>query len=143
MESHLEQGSAFIIFRVGALFAVFFGVMGLLLASIGVYGVIAYHVAQREHEIGVRMALGAGSADILGRVVGRGVRFAVIGAAVGILITAPIARLVGPLLLGVSPFDPPTYAVVTLILLAVALVASFVPAVRAVRLDPIECLRAE
>jgi predicted permease len=143
MASHLDQGNAFIIFRMGAILSGFFGVMGLLLASVGLYGVIAYHVAQREHEIGVRVALGAQARTIVGQVLGHAVRLAAIGAVVGIVLTAAVARLVGPLLLGVSPFDPATYGGVALLLIAVALVSAFVPAWRAVSIDPIECLRAE
>ena len=143
MTSHLDQGNAFIIFRMGAILSGFFGVMGLLLASVGLYGVIAYHVAQREHEIGVRVALGARPADIVRQVLARAVRLATVGAVVGILLTAPVARLVGPLLLGVSPFDPQTYGSVALVLVAVAVAASLVPALRAVSVDPVECLRAE
>ncbi len=143
MTSHLEQGNAFIIFRIGALLSSLFGVMGLLLASVGLYGVIAYHVAQREHEIGVRMALGAQASDIVRKVLGRAIRLAAGGAAVGILFTVPVARFVSPLLLGVSPFDPLTYAAVTAALVGTAIVASLVPARRAVGVDPIECLRAE
>jgi putative ABC transport system permease protein len=143
MASHLEQGNAFIIFRIGALLSGLFGVMGLLLASIGLYGVIAYHVTQRSHEIGVRMALGARPSAIVGGVLARGARLASAGAAVGIVLTAAIGRFVRPLLLGVSPFDPAAYASVTLVLVAVALLASVVPARRAVTADPLECLRKE
>jgi putative ABC transport system permease protein len=143
MESHLDHGNAFIIFRVGAMLSGFFGVMGLLLASVGLYGVIAYHVAQRAHEIGVRVALGARSSDIIGEVVGRAVRLAAVGAGVGVLLTAPVARLVAPLLLDISPFDPATYLAVAAILILVAVAAAFVPARRAVGIDPMECLRAE
>jgi len=127
MASHLEQGNAFIIFRIGALLSGLFGVMGLLLASIGLYGVIAYHVTQRSHEIGVRMALGARPSAIVVGVLARGARLASAGAAVGIVLTAAIGRFVRPLLLGVSPFDPAAYASVTLVLVAVALLASVVP----------------
>jgi putative ABC transport system permease protein len=143
MTAHLDQGNAFVIFRMAAILSGFFGLMGLLLASVGLYGVIAYHVAQREHEIGVRVALGARPADIIRQVLARAVRLAAVGAAVGILLTAPVARLVGPLLLGVSPFDPQTYGGVTLVLVSVAIAASLVPALRAVSVDPVECLRAE
>ena len=143
MESHLEQGNAFIIFRVGALLSNLFGVMGLLLASIGLYGVIAYHVTQRSHEIGVRIALGARPSEIVGAVVGRGARFAAAGAAVGIALAAVVGFFVRPLLLGVSPFDVATYASVTVVLVAVAVGASLLPAARAVRVDPLECLRTE
>jgi len=143
MTSHLEQGNAFIIFRLGALLSNLFGVTGLLLASIGLYGVIAYHVAQRSHEIGVRMALGAQPSAIVASVLARGARFAATGAAIGIALAAAIGRFVRPLLVGVSPFDAATYASVTVVLVAVALAASLVPARRAVSVDPLEALRVE
>jgi len=118
-----------IIFRVGALLSNLFGVRGLLLASIGLYGVIAYHVTQRSHEIGVRIALGARPAEIVGAIVSRGARFAAAGAAVGIALAAVVGFFVRPLLLGVSPFDVATYASVTVVLVAVAVAASLMPAV--------------
>ena len=143
MASHLEFGNAFIIFRMGAALSSLFGVTGLLLASIGLYGVIAYHVTQRSHEIGVRLALGAQPSAIVASVLGRGARFATAGAVVGIALAAAVGRFVRPLLLGVSPFDAATYASVTLVLVAVALAASLVPARRAVSVDPLESLRVD
>jgi putative ABC transport system permease protein len=143
MESHLDHGNAFIIFRMGALLSGLFGALGLLLAAVGLYGVISYYVAQRAHAIGVRMALGAQRSDIVARVLARAIRLAAGGAVVGVAVTAAIARLIGPLLLGVSPYDPTTYVSVAAILIGVAVLAALVPARRAVTVDPIECLRAE
>ena len=120
-----------------------FGSMGVLLASIGLYGMIAYHVGQRTQEIGVRMALGARAADIIRDVLVQGGRFALIGIAVGILLAAGLAQLLKGLLLGISPFDPITYAAVAALLVAICLVASFVPARRATAVDPLVALRAE
>jgi ABC-type antimicrobial peptide transport system permease subunit len=120
-----------------------FGTMGLLLASIGLYGMIAYHVGQRTQEIGVRMALGARAADIIRDVLVQGGRFALIGIAVGIVLAAGLAQLLKGLLLGISPFDPATYALVVGLLVAICLLASFVPARRATTVDPLVALRAD
>jgi len=143
MTEHLDQGSAFFVFRLGAFMTGVFGTLGLLLASIGLYGVIAYHVGQRTQEIGVRMALGARAADIIRGVLMQGGRFALIGVAVGIVLAAGLGLLLEGLLLGISPFDPITYAAVAGLLVAICLLASFVPARRATAVDPLIALRAE
>jgi len=115
----------------------------VLLASIGLYGVIAYHVSQRTQEIGVRIALGARRADIVRDVLARGGRFAIAGVTIGLVLAAALARSLQGLLLDVSPFDPFTYTAVACVLFAVCLVASFVPARRATTVDPLVALRAE
>ena len=143
MADYLEYGQAFLIFRIGALFASVFGALGLLLASIGLFGVVAYDITQRRHEIGVRMALGALRADILREVVSRAARLAVPGAVLGIAIAAGIASMLRTLLLGVSPFDPLTYGATATLLINVCLLASFLPALRAVATRPLEALRAD
>jgi len=143
MADYLEYGQAFLIFRIGALFAGVFGVLGLILASIGVYGVVAYDVTQRTHEIGVRMALGALRADILGEVVSRAARLAVPGALLGMAIAAGVASMLRTLLLGVSPFDPLTYGGTAVLLMAICLLASFAPALRAASASPLDALRAD
>ena len=143
MMEHLDNGNAFFIFRIGAFMTSLFGSMGVLLASIGLYGMIAYHVGQRTQEIGVRMALGARAGDIIRDVLARGGRFAVIGIGIGVVLAAGLAQLLKGLLLGVSPFDPVTYAAVAGLLLAICLVASFVPARRATTVDPLVALRAD
>jgi predicted permease len=143
MTEHLDNGNAFFPFRVAAFLTGLFGSMGALLASIGLYGMIAYHVSQRIREIGVRMALGARAGDIVRGVLAQGGRFAVIGIAIGIVLAAGVARLLEGLLVGVSPFDPLTYAAVAGLLAAICLVASFVPARRATSVDPLIALRAE
>ena len=112
MTEHLDNGNAFFPFRLGAFMTGLFGTMGLLLASIGLYGMIAYHVGQRTQEIGVRMALGARAADIIRDVLVQGGRFALIGIGVGMVLAAGLAQLLKGLLLGISPFDPITYAAV-------------------------------
>ena len=143
MMEHLDNGGAFFIFRIGAFLTSLFGSMGVLLASIGLYGMIAYHVGQRTQEIGVRMALGARAGDIIRDVLARGGRFAVIGIGIGVVLAAGLARSLQGLLVGVSPFDPITYAAVAGLLLAICLVASFVPARRATTVDPLIALRAD
>ncbi|HEY7058518.1 MAG TPA: ABC transporter permease, partial [Vicinamibacterales bacterium] len=119
------------------------GIVGLLLASIGVYGVLSYSVTQRTQEIGVRVALGAGRRDVLKLVVGQGVLLAGIGVVLGLGLAASGTPLARSLLYNVSPFDPLTFATVASFLVAVALLASYLPARRATRVDPIIALRGE
>ncbi len=119
------------------------GIVGLILASIGVYGVMSYSVSQRTQEIGVRMALGAGRRDVLGLVVRNGLTLAGIGVGAG-LILGPIATSFGRTqFYGISPFDPVSFGLVSVVLLAVAFLASYVPARRAIRVDPVTALRGE
>jgi predicted permease len=120
-----------------------FAAIGLILGVIGIYGVISYSVAQRTHEIGVRMALGAKSGDVLKLVLGQGLRLTVIGAALGLLGAFGLTRLMSSLLFGVSASDPITFAVVTASLTVVALLASYIPARRAAKLSPMLALRYE
>jgi predicted permease len=143
MTEYLDNGNAFFIFRVGAFVTSLFGGMGMLLASVGLYGMIAYHVGQRTQEIGLRMALGARAGDIIREVLLRGGRFAAIGIAVGVALSALLAQLLKNLLVGVSPFDPATYVSVAAFLVLICLLASFVPARRATVVDPLTALRAE
>jgi predicted permease len=129
--------------RMGAALLGLFGALALVLASIGIYGVLAYSVAQRTSEIGLRMALGAQPRQVLGLVLKQGMLLAMIGAVVGILVALPVARMAGNLLYGVSATDPLTYAGITLLLLGVALLACYLPARRATRIDPLKALRVE
>jgi macrolide transport system ATP-binding/permease protein len=129
--------------RMGAALLGLFGALALILASIGIYGVLAYSVAQRTSEIGLRMALGAQPHQVLRLVLKQGMLLALVGAAVGILVALPLARMTTGLLYGVSATDPLTYAGITLLLVCVALVACYLPARRATRIDPLVALRVD
>jgi len=129
--------------RMGAALLGLFGALALILASIGIYGVLAYSVAQRTSEIGLRMALGAQPRQVLALVLRQGMLLALIGATAGILVALPVARQAAGLLYGVSATDPLTYVGITLLLMAVALLACYLPARRATRIDPLVALRVE
>jgi ABC-type antimicrobial peptide transport system permease subunit len=129
--------------RLGASMFLAFGVLALLVAAVGLYGVIAYDVTSRMHELGVRIALGARSTHVVRLVVGHGVRLALIGIGIGGLIALLLAPWIEPLLYRQSARDPATYSQVAGMLLAVAALAAAVPAVRATRADPNAALRSE
>jgi putative ABC transport system permease protein len=129
--------------RLGATMFVAFGILALTLAAIGLYSVIAYNVVQRTHEMGVRVALGAQSGDVVRLVVGQGVRLGASGVAIGAVIALAAAKWIRPLLFAESPRDPAVFGLVTVTLLAVTVAASWVPARRASRVDPNVALRTE
>ena len=129
--------------KLGATMLLAFGALALLLAAVGLYSVIGYNVVQRTHELGVRIALGAQVGDVLRLVIEQGLRLGVVGVAIGGMIAFLAARWLKPFLFQESARDPVVYALVAAVLLAVAVVASFVPALRAARVDPNIALRAE
>ena len=129
--------------RFSLMLNVFFSVTALLLASLGVYGVMAYAVNLRQQEIGIRIALGAQRGNVLGLILKKGCLLAGIGIAIGLLGALAVTRIIEFLLYQVKALDPVTFAVVPLLLLAVSLLACYVPARRATKIDPMEALRYE
>lgn len=129
--------------RVNLFLLCAFAGLGLILASVGIYGVVAYSVSQRTHEIGIRMALGAERGDVLRSVVGRGIRSVLIGSGIGVAASLGLTRFLQNMLFGVKPTDPLTLVAVSLVLLVVAWLACYIPARRAIKVDPIVALRYE
>jgi predicted permease len=120
-----------------------FAALALLLAAIGLYGVLAYVVSERKHEIGIRMAIGADAGDVRRSVLRQGLTLAAVGVSVGAAIALALGQLIRGLLHGVSPHDPATFGTVSAILLTVAFLASWIPAHRATRVDPMLALKSE
>jgi ABC-type antimicrobial peptide transport system permease subunit len=129
--------------RVAGTFVGAFGLLALVLAAVGIYGVTAYTTRQRTHEIGLRMALGASKDDVLRLVLGHGLRLTLIGLVLGLAASFALTRYLGSMLLGVTSTDALTFSCVAILLCAVALFASFIPALRAMRVDPMVALRYE
>ena len=143
MRQSLSGGNGFFIFQVGAILTAALGLLGLILAVVGVYGVVSFAASQRTHEIGIRMALGAGQRDILRLVLRQGLVLVITGVLCGMLLAWALTRPMATLLIGVSPTDVLTYAAATLLLGGIGFWACYAPARRAMRLDPMTALRYE
>jgi putative ABC transport system permease protein len=143
MDQLLAGANGFLLFKLGACIAGALGLLGLTLAVVGVYGVVNYIASRRTHEIGLRMALGAAPRDILAMVLRGGLGVVLAGTFVGIAGALGFSRLLASMLVGVRTYDPPTYAAVAVLLSAVALLACWMPARRAMRVDPLVALRYE
>jgi len=133
----------FVVSRIGGVLASIVGALGLLLACLGVYGMVSYSVAQRTREIGIRMALGAQGVQVLRLVVSEGFRPILSGVVIGIIVSAGVSRALSATLFGLSPLDPVSFAGVSLLLIAIALLATWLPARRATEVDPMVALRYE
>ena len=129
--------------RFYTILSAFFGIIALVLAAIGIYGVISYSVTQRTHEIGIRVALGARSTDVIKLVVGHGMTMTVIGIVIGLAGAFALTRLMASLLFGISVSDPVVFILIPLLLASVAFLASYLPARRATKVDPMIALRYE
>jgi len=141
LESYIDDAQAPM--RFNLILIAIFGAIALTLASVGLYSVMAYSVTQRAHELGIRIAVGASPRDILRLILGHGVRLTLIGAAVGLLVSLLVTRALANLLFGVSATDPLTFIAVPIVLALVAMLACYLPARRAMRVDPIIALRYE
>ena len=129
--------------NMAASFSLAFGVLAILLSAVGLYSVMAYVVSQRTREVGIRMALGANRADVLKMITVQGMRLAVIGVVIGLLLSLGLARALSSLLIGVSGYDVTTFVIVSALLVLVALIACYLPARRATKIDPLVALRYE
>jgi predicted permease len=143
MDAHVKYGKPLLPARLSAMLVGAFGLLGLVLASVGVYGVVSYSVSQRTQEIGIRTALGAQRSNVLAMVLKQGMSMALIGTAVGIVLSFLLFRGLSSVLYGVKSTDFVTLGVVSAILLAVAFAASYIPALRATRVDPVVALREQ
>ena len=143
MTTALQGGNGFFLYRFGAELTTAMGLLGLVLAVVGVYGVVSYAATQRTHEIGIRMALGAGRRDILKMVIGQGFGVVAIGVALGLIAAIAGTSAIANVFVGIRATDPLTYTIVVGILVGVALFACWIPARRATRVDPLVALRHE
>jgi predicted permease len=136
-----RAGDAMSYARFSAILLALFGIVALALATLGTYGVISFGVAQRTREIGIRVALGAGRGDVVRLIVGQGLRIAMVGAAFGLVAALAATRVMRSLLYDVAPSDPVTFTAIVALLGGAAVLASWIPARRAARVDPVETLR--
>jgi predicted permease len=143
MQETVHGLAGFFMIRLAASLATVMGLLGLTLAVVGVYGVVSFSVSRRTHEIGIRMALGAERWDILRLTLREGLGLVVVGVTAGLAVAWALTRAMSKLLIGVSPSDPATYLMVALLLSAVALLACYIPARRATKVDPMVALRYE
>jgi predicted permease len=143
MTQALDNLNGLLLYRLGAALTASLGILGLLLALVGVYGVVSYAASQRTHEIGIRLALGAQPRQILQTVIGQGLIVTGAGILIGVLLASAIGSLARDFLSGVSPTDPITYVCASGLLASVALIACYIPAMRAMRVDPMVALRYE
>jgi putative ABC transport system permease protein len=141
LESYIDDARAPM--RFNLILIAIFGIVALTLASVGLYSVMAYSVSQRSHELGIRIAVGASPRDILQLVLGQGIRLTLFGAAFGLLASLLVTRALASLLFGVSATDPVTFIAVPIVLALVAMLACYLPARRAMRVDPMIALRYE
>lgn len=143
MQQEVSGTNGLQMFQMGAILAASIGALGLVLATVGVFGVVSFASAQRTREIGIRMALGGTERDVLAMILRQGATLVIIGVAAGLVLALAVTHLTTRLLLGVSPTDPLTYIVVAVLLSAIALLACWIPARRATRVDPGVALRYE
>jgi predicted permease len=143
MNEALEGANGFFLFRFGAQLTSTMGLLGLVLAVVGIYSVVSYAVTQRTQEIGIRVAMGASRQDILKMVLRHGLTVVGVGLAVGLVLALAGTRVMSGLIVGITPTDPLTFAVVVCLLTAIALFSCWVPAHRATRTDPLVALRYE
>jgi putative ABC transport system permease protein len=141
MESHL--GIMLLPARLSALILSAFAALALTLATIGLYGVVSYAVARRAREVGIRMSLGADGGSVIRMLMGSGLKLVAVGSIIGLAVAFAAARLLGGLLFNVSALDPMTFLLVPLVLGAAAMLAAYIPARRASRVDPASALRTE
>jgi predicted permease len=143
LHTRVSMDPYFVVSRIGGVLASIVGALGLLLACLGVYGMVSYSVAQRTREIGVRMALGAQTVQVLRLVMSEGFRPILSGVAIGIIVSAGVSRALSATLFGLSPLDPVSFAGVSVLLIVIALLATWLPARRATEVDPMVALRYE
>jgi putative ABC transport system permease protein len=129
--------------RFSMILMAIFAALALLMACVGIYGVISYLTSQRTHEIGIRVALGAERRDVLRLVIGQGLKLALVGVVIGIMGALALTRFLSSMLFGVKPTDPVTFIAVSLLLVGVGLLACYIPAHRATKVDPLVALRYE